>query len=290
MAARRSRNWIAALACAAALAAQGARAQEKVQFPSLDLWGGSEPLQVDGYLYKPKDKPRFAALVMFHGCAGALGKNGKVTQRFRDMAQLLTGMGYGVLLVDSFNPRGVAEICTTPLNAREIKEEQRWLDGYAAIRYLNARPDVVPGSIAAIGFSHGGTAAVQVMDATLPARKDQPGFVAGVALYPGCSTTLLKKPDFRAYNPLLVLAGALDDWTPPEPCQALADRSRARGEPVEIEVYEGAYHSFDSDAPVRVRNDVIRRGRPVHVGGNPAARDKAYARIRDFLARHLPQP
>ena len=62
----------------------------------------------------------------------------------------------------------------------------------------------------------------------------------------------------------------------------------ARGEPVEIEVYEGAYHGFDSTSPVRVRNDVIRRGQPVHVGGHPPARERAYARIREFLGKHLP--
>jgi dienelactone hydrolase len=279
----------AALLVALATALCGpAAAQEKVNFPSLDKWGGTEPLELDAYFYKPKGRKPFPALVMFHGCSGALGKSGKVTQRFRDMARLLNDMGYGVLLVDSFNPRGVPEICTTPIKARDIKEEQRWLDGYAAIDYLATRPEVIPGRVGAIGFSHGGTATLQVMDAGLPPKQGRAGFVAGVSLYPGCSTTLNKSPDFKAYNPLLILAGELDDWTPAEPCKQLAERSKGRGEPVEIEVYEGAYHSFDSDSPVRIRNDVIRRGQAVHVGGNPAAREKAYARIQEFLARHLP--
>jgi dienelactone hydrolase len=113
----RSSGWLCALA--ACLIATNAAAQEKVTFPSQDLWGGQEPLQIDGYMYKPKGRSSFAALVMFHGCAGAIGSNGKVTQRFRDMANLLTDMGYGVLLVDSFNPRGVSEICTTAVKARD---------------------------------------------------------------------------------------------------------------------------------------------------------------------------
>jgi dienelactone hydrolase len=276
-----------ALLLAAALTLPCA-AQEKVSFPSLDRWKSSERLVVEGYFYKPAGKERFAVVAMFHGCSGALERKGGISQRFRDMAGILTGMGHGVLLVDSFTPRGEREICTTPIRAREIHEEQRWLDAFGAIEYLGTRADVLPGKIAAIGFSHGGTNALQVMDAELPPKKEgRPGFVAAVSMYPGCTTTLKKSPQFRAYAPLLVLAGELDDWTPVAPCRALVERSRGRGEPVEIEVYPDAYHGFDQTTQVRVRTDVIRSGKPVHVGGNPAAREAAYKRIREFFARHL---
>jgi len=272
--------WCLALPCLA---------QEKVQFTSLDRWQGPERLVLDGYLYKPETQGRFVALVMFHGCAGALGKNGAITQRFRDTAKLLNGMGYGVLLVDSFNPRGERQICTVNPKARAIQEEHRWLDAYGAIEYLNTRADVVPGKIGAIGFSHGGTAAVQVMNAELPVKKQgAPGFAAAIAMYPGCASTLAARPDYVAYAPLLILAGELDDWTPARYCQKLAERSKERGQPVDIEIYPEAYHGFDELSPVKLREDVVRSGKPVHVGGNPAARVAAHARIREFFARHLP--
>ena len=286
----RVRPWrlIASVALVCGLALPCA-AQEKVQFPSLDRWQGTERLVLDGYLYKPADQGRFVALVMFHGCAGALGKNGAITQRFRDTAKLLNGMGYGVLLVDSFNPRGERQICTVTPKARSIQEEQRWLDAYGAIEYLNTRADVVTGKIGAIGFSHGGTAAVQVMNAELPVRQQgAPGFAAAIAMYPGCASTLAARPDYVAYAPLLILAGELDDWTPSRYCQKLAERSKERGQPVDIEIYPEAYHGFDELSPVKLREDVVRGGKPVHVGGNPAARVAAHARIREFFARHLP--
>ena len=286
----RVRPWrlIASVALVCGLALPCA-AQEKVQFPSLDRWQGTERLVLDGYLYKPADQGRFVALVMFHGCAGALGKNGAITQRFRDTAKLLNGMGYGVLLVDSFNPRGERQICTVTPKARSIQEEQRWLDAYGAIEYLNTRADVVTGKIGAIGFSHGGTAAVQVMNAELPVRQQgAPGFAAAIAMYPGCASTLAARPDYVAYAPLLILAGELDDWTPSRYCQKLAERSKERGQPVDIEIYPEAYHGFDELSPVKLREDVVRSGKPVHVGGNPAARVAAHARIREFFARHLP--
>lgn len=276
-----------ALAGAAALALPAA-AQEKVQFASLDKWNGPDRLMVDGYLYKPKGKERFTAIAMFHGCAGAIGTNGRITSRFRNMAALLTGMGYGVFLVDSFNPRGERQICTTPLKARDIQEDQRWLDAFGAVEYLNTRSDVIPGRIGAIGFSHGGTNALQVMDENLPPRAEgRQGFAASVAMYPGCSTTLAKRPQFKAYGPMLILAGELDDWTPADKCKALAERSSARGEPVEAVIYPGAYHAFDETTPVKLRTDVIRSGHPVHVGGNPAAREAAYKRVREFFGKHL---
>ena len=285
---RRLLALVASLALACGLALPCA-AQEKVQFPSLDRWQGSERLVLDGYLYKPAAEGRFVALVMFHGCAGALGKSGAITQRFRDTAKLLNGMGYGVLLVDSFNPRGERQICTVTPKARSIQEEQRWLDAYGAIEYLNTRADVVPGKIGAIGFSHGGTAAVQVMNAELPVKQQgAPGFAAAIALYPGCASTLAARPDYVAYAPLLILAGELDDWTPARYCQKLAERSKERGQPVDIEVYPEAYHGFDELSAVKLREDVVRGGKPVHVGGNPAARVAAHARIREFFARHLP--
>jgi dienelactone hydrolase len=276
----------ALLACGLALPCA---AQEKVQFPSLDHWQGTERLVVDGYLYKPAAEGPFVAVVMFHGCAGALGKNGRITQRFRDTAKLLNGMGYGVLLVDSFNPRGEQQICTVTPKARAIQEEQRWLDAYGAIEYLNTRADVVPGKIGAIGFSHGGTAAVQVMNAELPVKQQgAPGFAAAVAMYPGCASTLAARPDYAAYAPLLILAGELDDWTPARYCQKLVERGKARQQPVDIETYPGAYHGFDELSAVKVRDDVVRGGKPVHVGGNPAARVAAHARIREFFAKNLP--
>jgi len=277
----------ALLLCAAGLA----QAQEKVQFPSLDKWQGNAPLTIDGYWFKPAGKEKSAAIAMFHGCAGGLDKKGQIGARFREMAELLNGMGYGVLLIDSFNPRGTREICTTRPNQREIHEEQRWMDAFGAIDYLNSRPDVLPGKIAAIGFSHGGTNALEVMNASLPPKlAGKPGFVASVAMYPGCGDTVRASPEFKAYGPLLIMAGELDDWTPAEYCIRLAKRSAGRGEPVELVVYPGAYHGFDMTSPVKVRTDVTHGrngGAGVHVGGQPEARADAYKRIREFFARQL---
>src|SRR5690606_32683641 len=82
--------------------AQGEPVQpEQLSFPSLDTWKGDQALTLDGYLFKPAAQAPFPAVVMFHGCAGALSaKTGRITPRFTKMAQLLNEMAYAVVMVD----------------------------------------------------------------------------------------------------------------------------------------------------------------------------------------------
>ena len=74
----------------------------------------------------------------------------------------------------------------------------------------------------------------------------------GAPLGPGQSSGAGRSGDrlpanvFKPIAPLLILIGELDDWTPAEPSRKLA-----AGYPVEIKVYPGAHHSFDSILPVR---------------------------------------
>jgi len=91
---------------------------------------------------------------------------------------------------------------------------------------------------------------------------------------------------YRAIAPLLILAGELDDWTPAAPCQRLADRARADGQPVSIVVYPRAYHSFDSYAPV-TRIPEALQGRGATIGGDNAAREDSITQVETFLARYL---
>ena len=58
----------------------------------------------------------------------------------------------------------------------------------------------------------------------------------------------------------------------------------------QIEGYEGAYHAFDSTAPVRFRKDVpngVHPGQGVHFGGQPQARAASRERLLQFLDNPL---
>jgi dienelactone hydrolase len=115
------------------------------------------------------------------------------------------------------------------------------------------------------------------------ATADAPGFAGFVAFYPGCSRTL-RAPSFAPAAPVLLLIGEADDWTPPGPCRALAERA---GPVVTYVGYPGAYHGFDAPgARVRLRTGLaftVRGDGTAHVGTDPAARADAIARVPAWL-------
>jgi dienelactone hydrolase len=114
-----------------------------------------------------------------------------------------------------------------------------------------------------------------------------------VAFYPNCTRAYPGGPDFRPYAPLLVLIGALDDWTPAVPCVAIVERARAAGAPIAIRVYPGAHHSFDAPAtPVRYRPEVRNHTKAdgcsgATVGTDPVARADAIVEVTRFFAAEL---
>src|SRR5438309_10807640 len=78
-----------------------------LRFPSL-----ADGTMVDGYLFRPDgDAPR-PAVVLLHGCGGLFSATtGQMSARERDWARRFVDLGYSVLMVDSFSPRGITQMC-----------------------------------------------------------------------------------------------------------------------------------------------------------------------------------
>ena len=113
----------------------------------------------------------------------------------------------------------------------------------------------------------------------------RPGNPLAVAFYPDCEAELKRR--FETKTRLLMLVGALVDWTPAAPCEALVRAASGAVKP-EVETSANTYQTFDSTAPVRVRRDVpngVNPGQGVHVGGEPAARAASRERLGRFLRR-----
>jgi dienelactone hydrolase len=275
-----------AFALAALAFAALASAEERVSFPSLD-GAGNAPVVLTGVFFAASGVSAPApAIAMFHGCNGTWDKRGELAQRMRDYAALFNGLGLHVLVVDSLTARYEKEICTQRIGKRRVTQANRRLDALGAIEYLADRHDVDPKRIGLIGWSNGAStvlAATNLRHHDVSVATTRPAFA--IAFYPGCEADL--KRGYLPSAPLLMLVGQLDDWTPAAPCAALA---RASDEPrPEIVTYAGAWHGFDSDAPVRLRKDVPNGANPgqgVHVGGNPAAWRASRDRVVKFLAEH----
>ena len=137
-------------------------------------------------------------------------------------AQWLQSEGYAALVVDSFQGRGLRNLCA---DSRPLMPAVRAADVYAAAAKLKSMGVVDGDRIAAMGFSHGGGTVL----AAWRTQSKHPDVTlrALIALYPGCGSQQLPPPDAA---PLLILAGAKDDWTPAEKLPKLVD-TRARRAP-----------------------------------------------------------
>lgn len=278
----RCRGLAILLAAAAALA--GARAAEPVRVlvPSLDAAGGA-PVQQPGFWFDAGPGPR-AAVLLLHGCSGPYGRSSALSERLVEYAERLQALGLSVLVTDSLSPRGERSLCTQQIGQRRVTQRHRRLDALGALQWLATQPGVDATRLGLIGWSHGGTAVLgttNLAHAEVAAAPVKPAFT--VAFYPGCNDE--RRLGYRPAAPLLLLLGAADDWTPAAPCLALADEA-AEPRP-QREVYADAHHGFDSTAPVRLWREVPNGASPgqgVHLGGHPAAREAAHARLARFLA------
>ena len=220
---------------------------------------------------KPDGAGPFPAIVVLHDCSGLGRRSSGAPARW---AKTLVEHGYVVVIPDSFATRGAPDgVCLTGSRANNLGPNRRVQDAFDALGYAQRLPYVDAKRIGVMGGSHGGSTTLLTMA--------QPGFRAGVALYPRCS---MAAQSYKPAAPLLILIGELDDWTPAADCNRLARE-------VTLKVYPGAHHSFDSDRPVRFVaariNPSSASGRGATTGGNAAAWQDAIEEVTRFFDRNL---
>lgn len=250
--------------------------------------GASERIPVT--IRRPTGDGPFPAVVIMHDCSGLGPRSSQAPARW---ARELTGHGYVTVMPDSFSTRGFpAGVCTDAGPGRSsVSPNRRAHDAYAALAHARSLAFVDGRHVGLMGGSHGGSTTLS----SLVAPQPEDGFAAAVALYPACRARL---GDWNGANgiyhpvaPLLVLIGALDDWTPAEPCRHMVESARAAGHPAAITVYPGAHHSFDSANPVRYVGTRINPnatgGRGATTGGNAEAWAASVREVLAFFDQHL---
>ena len=264
-------------------------AQESVHFASLD----SDKTQLDGYLFRPRATTGpFPAVVFLHGCGGLIsGISHKIMSREMDWADKLNRMGIGVLMVDSFAPRGSGEMCSRS-GFKEWLYRRRPADAYGALAYLQGLPFIRRDRIGLLGWSNGGGATLFAVAKTNPLRSTRladPDFAAAAAFYPASCNAERLGTDWASSIPLLILAGELDVWTPAAPCRQVVDRAVAHGASIDFHAYPGAYHDFDWPGAKRreLTAYTTRAGVVPITGEDPAAHADAVQRVEAFFSRHL---
>lgn len=293
-------RWpLAALALCVLLAMVPLRPAHSGQTYSRVVVGGvQDETLLPAYLFKPEGNGRFPAVVFLHGCSG-IGVSGSLSSTYSAWARHLNEVGIAALIIDSLTPRGFVSACGN-VPARKVMYRQRPLDAYAGLAYLQSRADIIGDRIGLMGWSQGGGITLLTINSRGIGKPVPPpghGFKAAVALYPSaCSDRLQSEPYTRVKRgtwetdaPLLVLHGAKDNWTRPEPCKAFVKAAQKRGEPVSITIYPDAAHSFDApNLPLRRRSSPrLADGSYPLLGTDQAARKDAMQRVAEFFGQRL---
>jgi dienelactone hydrolase len=264
-----------------------AAGMEQVSIPSLD-----GKLQLPGYLFDALTPGPRPAVISLHGCGGLLDAKGGLSRNRYRVAEYLNVEGMHMLAVDSFTPRGLKSICETPPRQRAFNYEQRREDVFAAIRWLAQRPNVDRTRIAIVGYSNGGSTVLSALDRTEKLVQGQPIQPrAAVAYYPSCRD-FAEMWSYEIAAPLLLMIGALDDWTSPHYCERLHDKVKRaqQGASFEVILYPGSHHGFDGYGPIQMRGGLPTKSGAATVGANPEAREKSLRRMFEFLSEKLEVP
>ena len=244
---------------------------ENITFKSSLKSEDGNTLILPGILAKPEGNGPFPSVVLLHGASG-LQSN---IDNIEAWSKRLVNWGYVTLIIDSLGPRGIE---TLHGNSEELSRMVgvRTFDAYDAKSYLSNLAFVKPENIAVIGWAHGGmTVLYSVIKVNVPRQlKDKEPFKAAISFYPYCDDYLT-----NTNAPLLILHGALDDWTPAESCSHFIV-SKPNKHEVTLKIYPDAYHCFDCKG-----KDEVDRGHKLLY--NPEAAKDAIMQVKSFLAKYL---
>jgi dienelactone hydrolase len=262
--------------------------------------GAGSGLELPGRYFRPAGVGPFPGVVVLHG-SGGLWKdnnptNGVMSKHFEEWAQIFAGEGYSALFIDSYSPRGIVEFpgrrpAEDPAvdDAKCSPAYERPKDVFKALRYLQARPEIMPDRIGLLGFSQGAeTALASLLSGSVtksdwsmtylkangdtearafpaPPRLDSaPGFNVACVFYPGCgfygyfgSPSSEAANLYMPYAPTLILHGGADPLYAANFYPArMAGKSGAQAaafnlgfNPLSLIVYPAALHSFDEADP-----------------------------------------
>jgi dienelactone hydrolase len=185
-----------------------------------------------------------SVVILMHPCGGIGPKSFEALTRW---TEVLTGSGYGVLVVDHLTGRIEDQRENCLGSTRPVNQSRLVKDATDAASLLSKVPSIDSKRIFALGFSLGAmtaaSAAGKVDKGKIPLRA-----VAG--LYGGCRFDTRSGPevwlDGSETIPVLWLMGSEDKECPPDRCMGALNRLKQRVPSTDWFLYEGVTHGWDS--------------------------------------------
>ncbi|KYF85591.1 hypothetical protein BE17_15825 [Sorangium cellulosum] len=220
----------------------------KISFPAIDGAPAS------GEIALPAQEDRAPAVVLIHEWWG-------ISDHLRSLLDRLAGAGFVALAPDLYHGKTTRD----PAEASQLMNAMDWeralLEISGAVYFLVDHPRV-NGHVGAVGFCMGGALCFSAA-ATIPRLE------AAVPFY-GIPS---KATDYsKVKAPILAHFAARDTWAKPALAEALQRELAARGQPMELHVYD-ADHAFMNDTRPEVHH--------------PEAARLAWDRTTAFLREHL---
>jgi dienelactone hydrolase len=244
------------------------------------------------------------------GVAGSLGWR----KHHLEYMEMYQQNGFATFELNSFKSR---DITSTVGSQDEVTIAAIILDAYRALEKLAEHPNIDKEKVSITGWSLGG--GVSLFSGWMPVKNaitTSVSFASHLAFYPPCFIN----PENLAFTqaPIHILIGEKDNWTPAAPCSNLIKKLDGKAN-IALTTYPESHHSFDSETPV-TRNEkgysfkdclftltedgdvlmnylqlpmsspllqklgfmfCVEQG--VDIGGNPAARKKAFAFAKEFM-------
>lgn len=273
-----------------------------VEIQSIDISKSPPaPLKLKGKLVMPadsRDRAKIPAVVILHGSGG-------VDSRGDLYAEALSRAGIASLAIDMWEARGVSGVQNRPRAPIHT-----YPDAFAALRYLSDRPEMDGERIGVLGFSWGGVIAAEAAEQLYSAQfGGGQRFAAHVANYPVCyaanngrmvypATPAQAGTQFMNLTgaPLLIQIGTEDDYdNGAQHCLDLAAGVNS-ATPVQVEVYEGAYHAWDRlMIPVSALDPFADEGSILSTGVMPTVQIvpdvklayRSQQKVVSFFSKHL---
>ena len=250
--------------------------------------GALTPKEITGKLKIPTGD-NLPGVILVHGSAGP-------DSRGHFHSEYLVENGYAVLEINMWKARGV-----TSFNNRPKHPGDTLPDVWGALKFMADHEKINKNKIAIMGFSWGGvlslSTAFGLKPNNLPFSFRTDKFAAHIAFYPVCDLWINNGPGTKFVNqnvtskqPVQIHNGTMDDYDEsPDACLNLKNRYSNMN--IELHIYEGATHAFDSLNlnPRKIYDSTAKnqKGSEINLIGNEEHRSKAKENVLRFLNENL---